>query len=277
MGAAGVRLSAAEGSGGRDRRGVRRRGSAPTVNDRSIPREEEIDRFSEDSSVNPPSEQPIESESGSGARGRQAARGPGEDRREGGDVVSTERARAEAVALVTGTGVEPHERARLHRRILERRTRRGGRVGIAGGKVCQACGALEAFAGLAGARLKHHHGDFLCSLCLRELSGTSAGTYGSAELGRVEEEMSRRPLRFCEVCRGEVAPGAATRVGLFTLVCGECHSELENIDGDVEGLLYSLSRLRYLEFRHPAVASLREYDRFNDWQRAELDAGWGSG
>jgi hypothetical protein len=150
-------------------------------------------------------------------------------------------------------------------------------VGIAGGKVCQACGAVEAFAGLAGARLKHRHGDYICSLCLRELSGTSAGPYGSAELGRVEEEMSRRPLRFCEVCRGEVAPGAATRVGLSTLVCGECHSELENIDSDVEGLLHSLSRLRYLELRHPTVASLDEYDRFNDWQCAELDGGWGSG
>ncbi len=191
--------------------------------------------------------------------------------------MSTERARAEALALITGTGVEPQERARLHRRILERRTRRGGRVGIAGGKVCQACGAVEAFAGMAGVMLKHRRGDYLCNSCLGELSGPSSSSYGSAELGRVEAEMSRRPLRFCEVCRGEVAPGAATRVGLFTLVCGECHSELENIDSDVEGLLHALSRLRYLELRHPTVASLGEYDQFNDWQGAELDAGWGSG
>jgi len=150
-------------------------------------------------------------------------------------------------------------------------------VGIAGGKVCQACGAVEAFAGLAGVMLKHRHGDYLCSPCLRELSGPSSGPYGSAELGRVEKEMSRRPHGFCEVCRGEVAPEAAIRVGLFTPVCGPCHSELEQINSDVEDLLHALSRLRYLELRHPTVASLGEYDQFNDWQGAELDAGWGSG
>jgi hypothetical protein len=186
------------------------------------------------------------------------------------DEMSSESARAEAVALLTGSGVDP-QRGQLHKSVLERRTRGGAGVGIAGGEVCQACGAVEAFAGLAAAMLKHRRSDYLCNSCLRELSGKSTGTYGAVEMGRIEEEMSRRPHRFCEVCRAEVLPSAATRLRLHCLVCARCHSQLEEIDSDVEALLRDLGKLRYLELRHPTAASLSEYDKFNAWQRAELD------
>lgn len=190
--------------------------------------------------------------------------------------VSSARVRAEAVGLLTGQGPDP-ERRELHERVLGRRTRDGSGVGIAGAKVCQACGAIEAFAGLAAAMLKHRKDDYLCSSCLRELSGANAGAYGSVELGRIEGEMSKRPHRFCEGCTREVAPNATTRIRQRGLLCVECHAELDALDRDLDALLRDLSRLRYLELRHPALPDLLEYDRHNDWQRDALDSGWGTG
>lgn len=54
-----------------------------------------------------------------------------------------------------------------------------------------------------------------------------------------------------------------------------CHA-LAFVERDLDALLAKLSRLRYLELRHPTLPDLLEYDRFNEWQRAALDAGWGS-
>lgn len=189
--------------------------------------------------------------------------------------VSSERARVEAVGLLTGRGVNS-ERRELHERVLGRRIRGGSGVGIAGAEVCQSCGAIEPFAGLAAAMLKHRKDDYLCSACLRALSGADAGAYGSVELGRVEEEMAERPRRFCEVCTGEVSSNTAARIRRRGLLCAECQAELERLDSDLEGLLCELSRVRYLELRHPTLPELRDYDRFDEWQRAALDGGWGT-
>lgn len=189
--------------------------------------------------------------------------------------VSTEQARAEALGLLTGRGVDP-ERRKLHESVLGRRTRGGSGVGIAGAEVCQSCGAIEGFAGLPAAMLKHRKDDYLCSSCLRKLSGAGAGTYGSVELRRIEAEMARRPCRFCEVCTGEVTPRTATRIGRRGLLCAECQAGLERVDSNLEVLLGELSRVRYLELRHPTLPKLRDYDRFNEWQRAALDSGWGT-
>jgi len=112
--------------------------------------------------------------------------------------------------------------------------------------------------------LKHRKDDYLCSSCLRQLSGADAGAYGSVELGRIEEEMARRPRRFCEVCTGEVIASTATRIGPRGLLCTECQGELERVDSNLEVLLCELSRLRYLELRHHTLPELREYDGFND-------------
>jgi hypothetical protein len=188
--------------------------------------------------------------------------------------VSRERARAEAVGLLTGRGVDP-ERGEVYARVLARRTRDGLRIGIAGAEVCQSCGAIEPFAGLAAAKLKHRKGDYLCSPCLGALSDQSAGAYGAAELGRIEEEMSRRPRRMCEVCTGESLPSGASRVGRRALVCVDCEGELRRLGRDLETVLSDLSRLRYIELRHPTLEELLEYDRFNHWQRTALDGAWG--
>jgi hypothetical protein len=158
--------------------------------------------------------------------------------------VSRETRRAQALRLLTGEGVAP-DRRELYERVLDRRTREGFGVGIAGAEVCQRCASLEAFAGLAAAMLKHRRGGYVCSACLRELSGASAGAYGSAELSRIEHELSMRPLRFCEVCTGEVVASTARRIGQRALLCAECHAEFEQRARDLDDLLRDLSRLRY--------------------------------
>jgi hypothetical protein len=109
----------------------------------------------------------------------------------------------------------------------------------------------------------------------RALSDQSAGAYGAAELGRIEEEMSRRPRRMCEVCTGESLPSGASRVGRRALVCVDCEGELRRLGRDLETVLSDLSRLRYIELRHPTLEELLEYDRFNHWQRTALDGAWG--
>jgi hypothetical protein len=187
--------------------------------------------------------------------------------------MSRARARAQALALLTLRGVDP-ERREVYARVLARRS--GGlRVAIAGAEVCQSCGAIEPFAGLAAARLTHRKGDYLCSSCLRELSGQSAGAYGAEELARINEEMSRRPRRLCEVCTGQISASAACRVGRRALVCADCEGELRGLGQELETVLSDLSRLRDLELRQPTLEELLEYDRFNDWQRAAFDGGCG--
>jgi hypothetical protein len=170
--------------------------------------------------------------------------------------MSRARARAQALALLTLRGVDP-ERREVYARVLARRS--GGlRVAIAGAEVCQSCGAIEPFAGLAAARLTHRKGDYLCSSCLRELSGQSAGPYGAEELARINEEMSRRPRRLCEVCTGQISASAACRVGPRALVCADCEGELRGLGRELETVLSDLSRLRYLELRQPTLEELFE-------------------
>lgn len=184
--------------------------------------------------------------------------------------MSSEKVRALALTLLTGGAGDPR-RGELQQRILGRRTREGAGVGIAGAEVCQACGTIESFQGLAAAMLKHRNGDYLCSGCLAELSAKTTPGHSSTELSRIEEAMAKQRHRFCEVCRTQVLPDGAQRVGHHARVCAECHRALAGLGPEIEALLRDLSKLRYLELRHSTLSELSEYDRFNDWQRAELD------
>jgi len=150
---------------------------------------------------------------------------------------SPQQARVEALELLAGANrgeaqaqSEPDERE----------------IGIAGARVCQACGTIESFSGLPAAMLKHRKGDYLCVPCLRQLSGAASGPYSTRELEHVEAAMARRERRFCEGCATELPSKQSSSPSAGPRLCADCRTSLEELDQDFDKAMWELSRRRFV-------------------------------
>jgi len=150
---------------------------------------------------------------------------------------SPQQARAQALSLLG----DAHERGEQHRES----GLPNPELGIAGARVCQACGAIESFKGLPAAMLKHRKRDYICSGCLRELSGAQPGPYTNRELARIESELARRERRFCEVCAVDLSRSEFRELANGYRVCADCRLRLEGLDRDLDDAVQQLSRRRF--------------------------------
>lgn len=95
-------------------------------------------------------------------------------------------------------------------------------TGIHGTKVCQLCGELGSYRGLASAQGNHWLGEFVC-LWHHHLEPDDS-SYGSSEFAALRRLLAKAPDRFCEVCLQRVPRKQARRVGFYWL-CPECSED----------------------------------------------------
>jgi hypothetical protein len=92
----------------------------------------------------------------------------------------------------------------------------GSRTGIFGYEVCQVCGEIGKFSGLAGAQGSH------AWYVQRNAASKKRGRIGFVASGHRHESAQGDPgLRFCEICRASGHLEEMTPRG-HHLLCGEC-------------------------------------------------------
>ena len=155
-----------------------------------------------------------------------------------------------------GSRPDDDRRERIIRNILDRRTSMGSGVGIFGAKVCQLCGEIGSFRGLAGAMASHFVHDFVAI----------QHEHGSRESRR--DALRDQPYRFCERCRARVTPAA--KVG-SQYVCGPCRRRLPADSADLRDALKELERRRFIDREIGDDERLRRFDLSLEADRLELE------
>ncbi len=172
-------------------------------------------------------------------------------------------------------------RAILCFRLSEKRTTDGALVGIFGASVCQCCGQLKEFNGLASAVFMHiNHGKdriFICYDCLQaaqlELDPGYGGSISSSAGAEINRRLLNHPYRYCDVCGAKTPKTDEHRFGTSLWACQACINVIrhDDPDADVAEAVGSMSRIRFYLRRTRKPRELLELERRIEAARQQLE------